>query len=136
MSNKKLVPFRLSEELDKKIKKEAEAKGISKTAIIEEALSLYFKELDEERLANILLDKIDEKYGKKLNLKLRAMDINIEVILELLNSLAHSLKDKNAINDFISIDDLESPIVSQAKLAVNKKIANQKQRKDYRKKGE
>ncbi|MDD7511960.1 MAG: ribbon-helix-helix protein, CopG family [Peptostreptococcaceae bacterium] len=136
MSNKKLVPFRLSEELDKKIKKEAEAKGISKTAIIEEALDLYFKELDEERLANILLDKIDEKYGKKLNLKLRAMDINIEVILELLNSLAHSLKDKNAINDFISIDDLESPIVSQAKLAVNKKIANQKQRKDYRKKGE
>lgn len=133
---KKLVSFRLSDDVANKIDEEAKERGISKTLLIEEALAFYFKEIDEERLANILLDKIDEKYVKRLNLRLRAMDVNIEVMMQLLNTIAHSLKDKNAMNDFISIEDLESPIVEKARLAVDKKIAHAKQRKDYNKKGE
>lgn len=136
MDTKRLFSYRLYEETNRKIEEEAKLQNKGKTEIIEEALNFYFKEMDEERLATILLDKIEEKYVKKLNLRLRAMDVNIEVIMQILNTMAHSLKDKNAINDFISIEDFESPIIEKARLAVDKKIAHAKQRKDYDKKGE
>lgn len=127
--------FDLSEEIIQyldNIKKEYRLRSIS--AALERVCSEHKSNNDsqQEKLAQILFDKIEEKYGKDIlhiRLGTRESDINSQISLEVLNLILTKL----GIMNYIPIEKTENPALSSARTEIKKKIAKKKQCKDFRK---
>lgn len=118
--------YRIAEPIDCELNEISNATGKTKTAIIEEALLQYFessKQNKYEEIANIFLEKLDEKYSAyrtRIRLGVRTAEINSQVMMEVLNTLL-MLKGTQR-SAFTSIQEAESPVISEAKHAVKEKI--------------
>ena len=81
--------YRIAEPIDRELNEISNATGKTKTAIIEEALLQYFessKQNEYEKIADILLEKFDEKYSAyrtRIRLGVRTAEINSQVMMEI-----------------------------------------------------
>lgn len=138
MAEKKVVrQFRITESIENELTKVSSETGKSKTAILEEALRSYFnsmKQDENEKLAELLLKKFDEKYAAyhtRIRLGVRTAEINSQVVMEVLNTLLMLKGTKKEA--FTSISEIESPIITASKEVVKQKIEKSKQKKDHEK---
>ena len=129
--------YRIAEPIDCELNEISNATGKTKTAIIEEALLQYFessKQNKYEEIANIFLEKLDEKYSAyqtRIRLGVRTAEINSQVMMEVLNTLL--LLKGTQRSAFTSIQEAESPVIAAAKNTVKEKIEKAKQKKDHAK---
>lgn len=135
MSNeKKMISIRLSENIADELKLFINKSGKNQTTIIEEALNNYLGTADEQRIANHILNVLDEKYSvsfDKLKNKLQAIDMNIEMMLQVLNTILYNLDEKNLVKNVVSTENYEHQIMESAKNTVIRKIEKRQQNKAF-----
>lgn len=132
---KKVVrQIRISPSLDEQLTLEANATGMSKTAILEKALYEYLNNEKDAAIRKItadVLEGIDEKYGNlftRLRLGTRTAEQNSTVLLDLANTML-------LLNDvdeyaFMPVSEAESALISKSKDKIKKMIEVNKQKKD------
>ncbi len=89
-----------------------------------------------EDIANRVIEKFEHKYGNaitRIRLGTNAADVNIQIIMEIINSFA--VNNTFDIGDFVSISTMKAPILEEAEHTIKSKIAYFKQLKDNKKKG-
>lgn len=108
----------------------ADETGESETLIIEQALRHFFNGQKYEQIADVFLQKFDEKYINymtRVRLASRGADQNTQVLLEIVNTLLYV----NEIqSDFLSTDKMEHPVMKQARASIKERIATFKQHID------
>lgn len=124
--------YRLSPDILKRLEAEAEASGMSKTYILEEALLQYFnREQQMEELTDRFIEKFDAKYKNfmtRVRLASRGADVNTQLLIELWNMSL--LKKKLTEDDFVMTEAMESPVLRCAKEGVKERIERFKVAKD------
>lgn len=104
--------------------------GESETLIIEQSLQHFFDGQKYDQIADVFLEKFDEKYQNymtRVRLASRGADQNTQVLLEIINTLLYV----NEVQpDFLSTDKMEHPIMKKARSSIKERIANFKQRID------
>lgn len=83
-----------------------------------------------EAIANLVLEKFESKYGNvftRIRLASNSADKNIQIIMEILNSLFYSSFESTK---FVPTNIIKSQIIKDATETVNKRIAHYKQMKD------
>ena len=132
---KKSIGLRISEQLHEQLKEEAENTGVSVNGIIETAIIKYLaKGTEEERLANLIIEKYDKKYANaltRIRLAANTADRNVQALLHIKNTELFA-KQTNPEN-FISTSELKHEIIEKAQKEVKEQIAIYKQRKDNKK---
>lgn len=130
--NKIKRQYWLSPNILKMMEDHAAETGKTLTFIVEDAVRQYLAQ-DQmlDKLADIVIDKFDEKYGNfmtRVRLASRSADINTQLILELWNM---SLLQRHLTeDDFVMSDKLESPVLRSAKKGVKERLDKLKQAKD------
>lgn len=109
--------------------------GVTETFIMEKALERYFRDQNQEydRIAERFLELYEEKYKNymtRVRLAAREADVNSQILLELANSMLflNSAQGK----DFIASDEMEHPMMQNARQFVKDRIVRFKQKKDSR----
>ena len=109
--------------------------GVTETFIMEKALERYFRDQNQEydRIAERFLELYEEKYKNymtRVRLAAREADVNSQILLELANSILflNSAQGK----DFVASDEMEHPMMQNARQFVKDRIARFKQKKDSR----
>lgn len=116
------------------IEKRAEIKN--ETQAIETIIAEHQKlsEEAEERLAETILKKFDEKYEEmftRLKISSISFDKNSQIMMEVLNTF---LIVEN-IKMLISTEVMKSPVLEEAQEVLSKRIGKLKQKKDHRRRG-
>lgn len=108
---------------------------MTETFVFEQALKQYFQNQREEydRIAERFLELYEAKYKNymtRVRLAAREADVNSQILLELANSMLflNSAEGK----DFIASDEMEHPMMQNAKHFVKDRIARFKQKNDSR----
>ena len=89
-----------------------------------------------EDIANRVIEKIEHKYGNaitRIRLGTNAADVNIQILMELINSFA--VNNTFEIGEFVSIATMKAPVLEEAERVTKAKIAYFKQLKDNKMKG-
>lgn len=125
--------FRLSEEAAKTLEAICKEKHMNQTAMIEEMILTYSPEHNRTaaQVAAEVKTYLDSEYKglmKKFVARTRGLDINQQLCLEMLNSIAAG----ENISKFSSTDDAPSSIYKASRKHLSEKIARQKQEKDWR----
>ena len=109
--------------------------GVTETFIMEKALERYFRDQNQEydRIAERFLELYEAKYKNymtRVRLAAREADVNSQILLELANSMLflNSAQGK----DFVASDEMEHPMMQNAKQFVKDRIARFKQKNDSR----
>lgn len=115
----------------KRLKEERSASSFS--AALDIIISEHKKNNGEQinALADIFIQKIDEKYGNlftRLRLGVGTADKNSQVIIEILNSMVLNQE----MDRVYSTEVLEADITKESKEIVTKRIENYKQRKNHK----
>lgn len=138
MDGKIRLNFRLSPTSNEYIAEAAEKEHCSKTEIVEriirEHMEIENTSTTKDEIANLFLEKYKAEY-KDFNTRMRLAtnynEQNIQVVIELLNSIMYSL---NLDNVFLT--DIEThPAIEEAKSLVKNRISNFKQVNDNKNKG-
>lgn len=90
-----------------------------------------------EDIANRVIEKFESKYGNaltRIRLGTNAADVNIQILMELINSFA--INNTFEIGEFVSIATMKAPVLAEAEHTTKAKIAYYKQLKDNKKRGE
>ena len=135
MENRVKKTIRLGPSLAKQLETYAKEEDVTETFVFEQALKQYFQNLREEydRIAERFLELYEEKYKNymtRVRLAAREADVNSQILLELANSMLflNSAEGK----DFIASDEMEHPMMQNAKHFVKDRIARFKQKNDSR----
>ena len=135
MDNRVKKTIRLGPSLAKQLETYAKEEDVTETFVFEQALKQYFQNQREEydRIAERFLDLYEAKYKnymKRVRLAAREADVNSQILLELANSMLflNSAEGK----DFIASDEMEHPMMQNAKHFVKDRIARFKQKNDSR----
>ena len=110
----------------KKIQKENNISSINKTIEF-----ILFDYENNKNISQVVSEKVTEDLYKiltRIRISTNASDINTQVILEVLNSIAYQFNVKPMTTEFA-----ETTTMSVSKKYVKEKIATFKQRKDWRK---
>lgn len=89
-----------------------------------------------EDIANRVIEKFESKYGNaltRIRLGTNAADVNIQILMEIINSFA--INNTFDIGEFVPISTMKAPVLEQAEHTTKSKIAYYKQLKDNKKKG-
>lgn len=134
MENRVKKTIRLGPSLAKQLETYAK-EDVTETFVFEQALKQYFQNQREEydRIAERFLELYEEKYKNymtRVRLAAREADVNSQILLELANSMLflNSAEGK----DFIASDEMEHPMMQNAKHFVKDRIARFKQKNDSR----
>lgn len=135
MTKKIQKNFRISPRLYQKLADYAEEQDVTETFIMEKALEQFFQEQTQEydRIAERFLEKYEEKYKNymtRVRLAAREADVNSQILLELANTMLYLTSREG--KDFISREEMEHPILQNAKQFVKDRIARYKQLQDSR----
>ena len=135
MENRVKKTIRLGPSLAKQLETYAKEEDVTETFVFEQALKQYFQNQREEydRIAERFLELYEEKYKNymtRVRLAARESDVNSQILLELANSMLflNSAEGK----DFIASDEMEHPMMQNAKHFVKDRIARFKQKNDSR----
>ena len=135
MENRVKKTIRLGPSLAKQLETYAKEEDVTETFVFEQALKQYFQNQREEyyRIAERFLELYEEKYKNymtRVRLAAREADVNSQILLELANSMLflNSAEGK----DFIASDEMEHPMMQNAKHFVKDRIARFKQKNDSR----
>ena len=135
MENRVKKTIRLGPSLAKQLETYAKEEDVTETFVFEQALKQYFQNQREEydRIAERFLELYEEKYKNymtRVRLAAREADVNSQIMLELANSMLflNSAEGK----DFIASDEMEHPMMQNAKHFVKDRIARFKQKNDSR----
>ena len=135
MENRVKKTIRLGPSLAKQLETYAKEEDVTETFVFEQALKHYFQNQREEydRIAERFLELYEEKYKNymtRVRLAAREADVNSQILLELANSMLflNSAEGK----DFIASDEMEHPMMQNAKHFVKDRIARFKQKNDSR----
>ena len=135
MENRVKKTIRLGPSLAKQLETYAKEEDVTETFVFEQALKQYFQNQREEydRIAERFLELYEEKYKNymtRVRLAAREADVNSQILLELANSILflNSAEGK----DFIASDEMEHPMMQNAKHFVKDRIARFKQKNDSR----
>lgn len=135
MDNRVKKTIRLGPSLAKQLETYAKEEDVTETFVFEQALKQYFQNQREEydRIAERFLELYEEKYKNymtRVRLAAREADVNSQILLELANSMLflNSAEGK----DFIASDEMEHPMMQNAKHFVKDRIARFKQKNDSR----
>ena len=135
MENRVKKTIRLGPSLAKQLETYAKEEDVTETFVFEQALKQYFQNHREEydRIAERFLELYEEKYKNymtRVRLAAREADVNSQILLELANSMLflNSAEGK----DFIASDEMEHPMMQNAKHFVKDRIARFKQKNDSR----
>lgn len=131
--NKKQVGIRLSQnDIDyiMQIKNENSLNSMTKAFefILREHQAQHLKQ--NEAIANLVMEKFESKYGNvltRIRLASNSADKNIQIIMEILNSLFYSTFENIK---FVPTDIITSQIIKESTEKINKKIAYFKQLKN------
>lgn len=89
-----------------------------------------------EDIVNRFIERFESKYGNaltRIRLASNAADVNIQILMELVNSFA--INNTFDIGEFVSIATMKAPVLEKAEHTTKSKIAYYKQLKDNKKKG-
>lgn len=89
-----------------------------------------------EDIANRVIEKFESKYGNaltRIRLGTNAADVNIQILMEIINSFA--INNTFDIGEFVPISTMKAPVLEQAEHTTKSKIAYYKQLKDNKRKG-
>lgn len=130
--------IRLSPSLTTQLEHYAKKEEVTETFVFEQALKQYFQAQSQEydRIAERFLEKYEEKYKNymtRVRLAAREADVNSQILLELANSLLFLNRVEG--KDFVSIDEMEHPMLQKAKWLIKDRIARFKQQKDFQRYG-
>lgn len=133
MANKQTA-FRLSQSTLSYIDEIASATGLSKTDSLEKIISEHktYSDTEVSKIADAVLAKFDDRYKNlftRLRLSTNYSDKNIQIILELLNTLVIALDIQNSFTTRV----LKSPVFESCEKEVNRKITEYKQAIDDKK---
>lgn len=135
MENRVKKTIRLGPSLAKQLETYAKEEDVTETFVFEQALKQYFQNQREEydRIAERFLELYEEKYKNymtRVRLAAREADVNSQILLELANSMLflNSAQGK----DFIASDEMEHPMMQNARQFVKDRIARFKQKNDSR----
>lgn len=135
MENRVKKTIRLGPSLAKQLETYAKEEDVTETFVFEQALKQYFQNQREEydRIAERFLELYEEKYKNymtRVRLAAREADVNSQILLELANSMLflNSAQGK----DFVASDEMEHPMMQNAKQFVKDRIARFKQKNDSR----
>ena len=130
--------FRLTEETLSQIREYGERKGIDDTKALTELVALGYRGTPD--IDDIIVEKIlaafDAKYKNlftRLRLGIRTADINSQIALEVLNTLAVNMNVKE--KDVVTTDFFTNPSLKKSKEVVLERVASAKQKKDHKEKG-
>lgn len=76
---------------------------------------------------NIKLKEDNQKQMTRIRLASNGADVNIQILMEVINSLCWQLQ----IKEFRSTDQMLHPAIDEARKVVKERIANYKQSKDF-----
>lgn len=135
METKIRKTIRLSSSLAKKLEAYAKEEDATETHVIEQALTGYFQDQSQEyeRIADYFLDRYEQKYKNymtRVRLAAREADVNSQILLELANSMLYLTSREG--KDFISREEMEHPMLRNAKQFIKDRIARFKQQQDSR----
>lgn len=135
MENRVKKTIRLGPSLAKQLETYAKEEDVTETFVFEQALKQYFQNQREEydRIAERFLELYEAKYKNymtRVRLAAREADVNSQILLELANSMLflNSAQGK----DFVASDEMEHPMMQNAKQFVKDRIARFKQKNDSR----
>lgn len=128
--------LRLSPKINEALVRYAKEQGETETRVVEQALQAFLPEgkTQQEQLADLLLQKYDEKYQAymtRVRLACRGADENLQILLEVVNTLLylHGIKGST----LFPTDKMEHSLLQSAKQIVRERIARYKQAKDFQK---
>lgn len=135
MRNKEVKTYRLSDDVLRYISAIATENGISNTAALEKIIREHERQCTDqgEQLANLVVKKIEDKYSNmftRMRLATTMSDRNIQIVLEILNSMLIHLKIDTAYTSSM----IKSNVWEESEKAVKEMIAKYKQYKDNKKK--
>ena len=124
--------IRLSEKdycMIESIQKEQKLPDFSKT--LSYILHEYSKKEEDNcrlRERNLKLEENDQKQMTRVRLASNGADVSTQTVIEVLNTLCWQMQMK----DFRSTDQMLHPVVEEAQKTVKERIANYKQKKDFK----
>ena len=126
--------FRLSSEAVELLETISSENRMTQTEFIERLILSYNPQLDKEasNTAELLVGKLNAEYGdalEKLKTSVKLTDRNVEVILDMLNSIVTGL----GISTYSSVASAPSAVYQSSKEEMKKRIGYQKQKADWRK---
>ena len=132
-STKRMKAFRLSEEAITILEKISKEKHIDQTALIEEMILTYSPEYNKtaHQVSDEIKEYLDNNYGdimKKFIARTRTLDVNQQLILDMVNSMAIGLN----VNKYQAADKSPAVIYTAALKHLAEKIEEKKQRKDWK----
>ncbi len=132
-STKRMKAFRLSEEAITILEKISKEKHIDQTALIEEMILTYSPEYNKtaHQVSDEIKKYLDNNYGdimKKFIARTRTLDVNQQLILDMVNSMAIGLN----VNKYQAADKSPAVIYTAARKHLAEKIEEKKQRKDWK----
>lgn len=125
--------FRLSAEAVATLEKICKDKKMNQTELIEEMILTYSPEHNKTayQVSAEIKAYIDSNYGemmKKFIVRTRALDVNQQLILDMVNSMAAGLN----VNKYQAADEAPSVIYKSARNHLATKIETLKQKKDWK----
>lgn len=131
-SKKVSKTFRLSNEAIETLEKVSKENHLTQTEFIERLILSFNPDLDIEasNTADLTLKRIEAEYGEtleKLKTSMKLTDMNVQVVLDMLNSIAIGL----GISTFSSVTSAPSAVYQGSKEELKKRISYQKQKSDW-----
>ena len=131
-SKKVSKTFRLSSEAIETLEKVSKENHLTQTEFIERLILSFNPDLDKDasNTADLTLKRIEAEYGEtleKMKTSMKLTDMNVQVALDMLNSLAVGL----GISTFSSVASAPSGIYQGSKDELKKRISYQKQKSDW-----
>lgn len=125
--------FRLSAEAIATLEQICKDKKMNQTELIEEMILTYSPEHNKtsHQVADEIKSYIDSNYAdliKKFIVRTRSLDINQQLILDMVNSMAAGLN----VNKYQAADTSPAAIYTHARKHLAEKIELQKQKKDWK----
>ena len=125
--------FRFSEETLDILETLCKETRMNQTELLEEMIRTYSPEHNAtaHQVAKEIKEHIDAEYQhtlKKFIARTRSLDINQQLLLEILNSMAAGLN----VNKFQPTDKMPSVIYTESRKHLSSKLAELKQKKDWK----
>lgn len=133
LAGKNTKSFALTEEEIQYIEEYRKEHGLkNSSAALRDIIGNYRNTVDTKAIIDKVLDEMENRYlqkFQKVKYSLSATDINIQVILEILNTI---LLSQNNLA-YIPMEVVKSEIITEAQGNIKKTIANKQQRKNSNK---
>lgn len=125
--------FRLSAEAIATLEKICKEKNMNQTALIEEMILTYSPEHNKtaHQVYSEIKEYLDGNYGellKRFIARTRALDVNQQLMLDMINSMVTVLN----VNKYHAADEAPAAIYKDARNHLAAKIEQQKQKKDWK----